>query len=134
MHRILVVATTTVNGRALEEQLREGRKDELAVHVVAPASGVTRTQWLTNVEDDARAEAEEAAGELAASVRDEALVETEVGDVDPIQAAEDALREFDADEIVVVVRPEEEASWLERRSLEDGFERFRLPVRYMVST
>ena len=56
-----------------------------------------------------------------------------MGDVDPIQAVEDALRAFSADEIVVLVRPEEEASWLERRSVEDGFESFGLPVRYLVS-
>jgi hypothetical protein len=32
--------------------------------VVAPASGISRLDWLTNAEDDARADAAERAGEL----------------------------------------------------------------------
>ncbi len=35
------------------------------------------------------------------------------GDSDPSVAVQDALREFAADEVVVVTRPDEEASWLE---------------------
>ena len=33
--------------------------------------------------------------------------------MDPLLAAEDALRDFAADEVVVVTRPDEEATWLE---------------------
>ena len=55
-------------------------------------------------------------------------MQAEVGDTDPIQAAEDALREFEADEIVVIVPPEEKASWLERRSVEDEVRALR-PAR-----
>jgi hypothetical protein len=39
--------------------------------------------------------------------------ETTAGDSDPSLAVEDALCEFTADEVVVVTRPNEEASWLE---------------------
>jgi hypothetical protein len=35
------------------------------------------------------------------------------GDSDPLVAVDDALREFEAEEVVVVTRPNEEASWLE---------------------
>ena len=72
------------------------------VHVgEAPASKISWLDRLTNAEDDARADATE---------RDEATsdelpaehVAAHVGDVDPLQAIEDALRMFPADEIVVL--------------------------------
>jgi hypothetical protein len=39
--------------------------------------------------------------------------DSSAGDSDPLLAAEDALREFAADELVIVTHPDEEASWLE---------------------
>jgi hypothetical protein len=59
-------------------------------------------------------------------------VESTTGDVDPLLAIEDALREFPADEIVVVTRPEEDASWLESGSGEEAKERFPVPVTHLV--
>jgi hypothetical protein len=53
-----------------------------------------------------------------------------VGDSDPLLAVEDALRTFDADEIVVVTRTGKGASWLEENAAETIAERFpQLPVR-----
>jgi hypothetical protein len=52
--------------------------------VVAPASGISRLDWLTNAEDDARADAAERADELA-QVAPTDDVESRVGDSDPIK-------------------------------------------------
>jgi hypothetical protein len=60
-------------------------------------------------------------------------VEAHVGDVDPLQAIEDALRVFRADEIVVVTAPDEQATWLETGLGEQAQERFSLPVRHLVT-
>jgi hypothetical protein len=49
-------------------------------------------------------------------------VEGEAGHVDPVQAVEDALREFPADEILIVGGPSEDGG------LEASLRRFRLPV------
>jgi hypothetical protein len=43
-------------------------------------------------------------------------VETEVGDSDPVHAIEDALRQFPADEVIVVTRPSNDAGWREKDS------------------
>jgi hypothetical protein len=59
-------------------------------------------------------------------------VDADTGDTDPLLAAEDALREFPADRLVVLVRPQDEASWLERVAADTGFERLGLPVTYLV--
>ena len=83
--------------------------DEL--RIVVPAVKQSRLQWLTNADDDAREEAEDAAASIGDTTPSN--VETQAGDSDPLQAAEDALAEFEADELVVVTHPDEEASWLE---------------------
>jgi len=94
-----------------------------------PQAGSDR---LTNAEDDARADATE---------RDEATsdelpaehVAAHVGDVDPLQAIEDALRMFPADEIVDLTAPNEEATWLEAGLGEKARERFSAPVTHLVT-
>lgn len=68
----------------------------------------------------------------AAESESEADVGAEVGDVDPVRAAADSLATFPADELVVLVRSDDRASWLERSAAESGFERLGLPVRYVV--
>jgi siroheme synthase (precorrin-2 oxidase/ferrochelatase) len=49
---------------------------------------------------------------------------------DPLTAIQDALREFPADEIVVVTRPEEDTTWLERGTGDSA--RFDIPVTHLV--
>ena len=99
--------------------------------VVAPASGISRLDWLTNTEDDARTDAAERADELAeAAPTDD--VESRVGDSDPVQAIADALRTFPADELIVVTLPDEDTSWLEKGSWETALNRFSLPVTHLV--
>jgi hypothetical protein len=127
--RVLIVAMAGVDGEQLREAVPDLSRQAADVKIVSPASRLSPAKWLTNEEDDARAEAA-AVAERAADA--EPSIEAEVGDVDPLQAAEDALRTFDAEELVIVLPPESEASWLERASVEDGFERFGRPVRYVV--
>lgn len=69
-------------------------------------------QWLANADDEPRAQAEAEAERLGRAVPSEET-ESTAGDSDPLVAVQDALREFAADEVVVVTRPNEEASWLE---------------------
>jgi hypothetical protein len=128
MRNVLVLSSVAEPPRELHAALGE---DVGEVHVVVPAVKQSRLQWLTNAEDDARAEAERAAQEVASQAEDEAEhVEAEVGDSDPLLAVEDALRTFDADEIVVVTRTGENASWLEEGAAESIAERFpQLPVK-----
>ena len=81
------------------------------MRVVAPAAEISRLDWLTNDEQEARAEASELAVDVGLAVApDAASVDAEVGDTDPVQAIEDALREFPADELVLVTHPDEDAS------------------------
>jgi hypothetical protein len=125
---VLVITTVERPIAVLREALGED-VDELKV--VVPAVKQSRLQWLTNADDDAREEAEEAATSIDEATPEK--VQAEAGDSDPLQAAEDALAEFDADELVIVTRPDEKATWLEEGRAADIERRFPgLEVRRFV--
>ena len=132
--RLLGVATAPVAERTLREELgRRSGAEEAEVRVVAPFSELSPLQWLANEEDDARRSAEERAQSVAAAAEPEASqVEAQVGADDPVQAIEDALREFPADELIVVTRRDEEASFLEKDASAEAYERFGLPVSHLT--
>ena len=56
----------------------------------------------------------------------------EIGDGDPIQAIEDALRTFRPDELIVSTHPPGRSHWLERGVVDKARERFDLPVTHVV--
>jgi hypothetical protein len=94
-------------------ELRAALGDDIdELRVVVPAVHQSRLQWLTNADDDARERADDAASSIADALPSQGT-EASAGDPDPVLAVKDALGEFAADEIVVVTRPDEEATWLE---------------------
>lgn len=109
MRNVLVISSSEWPVAALRAALGDD-VDEL--RVVVPAVHQSRLQWLTNADDDARERADDAASSIADALPSRET-EASAGDSDPLLAAEDALREFAADEVVVVTRPDEEATWLE---------------------
>jgi hypothetical protein len=118
--RNVLVITSVERPVAVLREALGGDVDEL--RVVVPAVKQSRLQWLTNADDDARQEAERAAASIDDATPDD--VQAEAGDSDPLQAAEDALADFDADELVVVTRPDEDATWLEEGRAADIERRF----------
>ena len=88
-------------------------------------------RW-TNAEDDAREDAS-ARAEAVSDAISNGETDAHVGDVDPLQAIEDALRMFPAEEIVLVTAPDDDASWLESGLGEKAGERFTIPVTRLVT-
>jgi hypothetical protein len=132
-HRILVIANETVGGRVLSEELiRRAAGRDVEILVVAPALNSPLRHWLSD-EDGARAAAEE---RVQASVHH--LIQTgldvrgEIGDGDPLQAIEDALRTFGADEIVISTHPVGRSHWLEHGLVEESRKRFARPITHVV--
>jgi nucleotide-binding universal stress UspA family protein len=131
--RLLVVTTVPLEGSTVRDQVQAKVGDaDAEVHIVAPAARMSPLQWLASDEDAAREQAAEAAQETAEAVDADARVETEVGDPDPVQAIEDALRTFPADELVVVTRRGDEATWLEKDAGAEALDRFGLPVTHLA--
>jgi hypothetical protein len=115
----------------LGTSVRAHAGEDAELLVVAPASHISRLDWLTNADDDARTDAAERTDELAeAAPTDD--VESRVGDSDPVKAIDDALRTFPADELVIITLPDEDANWLEKGSAETALSRFSLPVTHLV--
>jgi hypothetical protein len=131
--RILVIANETVAGRELCQEIssRAGG-DDADVLVVAPALN-TRLRYILADVDGAREAAE---GRLRASLEELASAGVRargaVGDSDPMRAIEDALFEFDADEIVISTHPPERSNWLEKKLLQRAGERFDKPITHVV--
>ena len=130
--RILVVSDGSSTSQAFRDEVvghAAGRP--LEVLVVAPALGSRLSHWTGD--DHAR---DEARGSLERTV--EALTAAgvtargEVGADDPIQAVDDALREFPADEVVFATRPEAAANWKERDVVEIARARYELPITHVV--
>ena len=131
--RLLVVTTVRADARSIRDYISQQSGGESAeLKIVAPAAKVSPLQWLASDEDVARAEAASVADESARAVGEEATVETEVGDPDPVQAIEDALRTFPADEVLVLTPPGEETNWLERDAGAEARERFGVPVTHIT--
>lgn len=131
--RILVVANETVEGAELLtgiQKLVAGRSAD--VHVVSPALNSKLRHW-TSDEDGARIAAQARLDRSLVRLRTVGLVATgEVGDADPVQAVEDALRVFGADEIVLATHPAGRSHWLERGVVDAVRQRFVVPVTHVV--
>jgi GABA permease len=132
-HRILVVANETVGGPELLAQIRErSGTRRTRVLVVSPALNSTLKTW-TSDEDGARRTAQERLDKSLQSLRAVGLdAQGEVGDADPVQAIEDALRTFQPDELIISTHPAGRSQWLERGVVERAGERFEIPLTHVV--
>ncbi|MGE5691176.1 MAG: hypothetical protein ACM33B_11545 [Pseudomonadota bacterium] len=132
--RILVIANEAVGDEELVTLIHErseGVREE--VLVVAPALTSAIRHW-TSDEDGARQAAQERLEASLARLRSLGVsARGEVGADDPLQAIEDALRTFGADEIILATHPEGRSSWLERGVVEAARERFDLPITHVVA-
>ena len=128
--RVLVVTTVAADESELRGEL-EGAEE---IRVVAPAAKISWLDWLTNAEDDARGEAARAAEQVADALGGETRVEVDRTSENTDAAADvaDALRTFPADEIVVLTRAGEDASWLEDEALRASFDAHGIPVRHLA--
>ena len=127
--KVLVVTTVAAD----ESELRDELGDADEIRVVAPAAKISWLDWLTNAEDDARAEAERAAGDVADAAGGEARVQVDQTgqNTDAAENVADALRTFPADEIVVLTRPGEDTTWLEDEAVRAALDAHGIPVRHV---
>jgi Universal stress protein family len=131
--RILVAANETVGGETLRDTIRAqtaGARAEILV--VTPALNSPLRHWVSD-DDGAREAAQERLDRSLARLRDAGVeARGEIGDGEPLQAIEDALRTFGADEIIISTHPEGRSHWLERGVVSNARERFDLPITHVV--
>src|SRR5215208_4471699 len=96
--------------------------------VVTPALP-TRFEWLASATDQAREQADERLRTVLGQVEELGTQASgTVGADDPLLAFEDALATFEADHILVALRPADRAGWQERGLLDELVRRFGIPV------
>lgn len=132
-HRVLVVANETVGGPELLREIQgraEGRRTR--VLVVAPVPAGQLAQWsgdAGDAPDVARQRLEDSVASMRAAGLD---ASGQTGEIDPMQAVEDAIRTFAPDELIVSTHPERLESWFEHDLPERLRRRFAVPVTHVV--
>jgi hypothetical protein len=135
--RLLAIVTDDPLG---PEPLREIRAngsrdqgDELDLRVIAPAVEANAFRHTLGDIDEPRREAEARLGRVLEELRASGIeAGGEVGDPDPIQAAQDALLKAPADEIVIFEREHAQARWFEEGLLEKAEAGLDPPLRMVI--
>ena len=134
--RILVIADRTCPCEPLRDEIlarASGGGPAAEVLIVAPALN-TRIRHIFDDSDAAVAAAMERLTDTVEALTAAGINATGgVGDADPVQAVQDALHEFPADEILISTHPPGESHWLERRLVDRAREHFHGPVTHIVS-
>jgi hypothetical protein len=127
-NRVLLVVDSACTASELESVTGGHATSETKVFVVAPAvsSRMARLTGDEHAYTDAQGNVDAAVNALAGLGVD---ASGHVGSHDPLQAADEALREFPADEIVFALRGADETEWLEQGVPEIGRSRYAVPVR-----
>ena len=128
---VLVCDDSCTSPAFVDEVVEHAAGRQLEVFVVAPELGSRLSRWTGD--DAARGVASEHLDETLQALEAAGVsARGEVGPPDPIRAADDALREFPADEVVFATRPEADANWLEHNVLQAARTRYDVPVRHVV--
>jgi hypothetical protein len=131
--RTLVIANETLEGETLQEMIKRKSEGYRAnVLVVAPAQP-SPLQHFASDDDPSRAAARERLDKSLRKLREAGIpARGQVGESDPLQAIEDALRTFGPDEVIISTHPEGRSHWLEQGVVEKARERFAVPITHVV--
>ncbi len=129
---VLVIANEALSGNELRERIVGPDDERIEVDILAPVL----TSHLHYGVSDIDRELAQARARLERSLawaREQGIVaHGEVGDPSPTTAIEDELRDFGADEVIVVTHPGERETWQERAGLERLRRELDVPVRHVV--
>lgn len=116
----------------IARKLAERFGSDAHIAFVAPAVTPTRLEHIAGIADEGRSRAEQRIDESVPHLEEAGLHPdpAEVGDQDPVIAAEDLIRERpgELDEIVLVTHAGKEARWAEHDAFDRARRRISLPV------
>jgi hypothetical protein len=129
---VLVIANEALSGGALQERIRGEDHEQVEIDVLAPVLTSHLHHGVSDIDRelaDARARLERS----LAWAREQGIVARgEVGDPSVTTAIEDELRDFGADEVIVVTHPRERETWQEHGELERLRRELDVPVTHVV--
>ncbi len=129
---VLVIANEALSGEALCERILGEDHERVEIDVLAPVLTSRLHQGVSDIDrefDQARARLERS---LAWAHEQGIVARGEVGDPSATTAIEDELRDFGADEVIVVTHPRERESWQEHGELERLRRELDIPVTQVV--
>jgi hypothetical protein len=127
--KLLVLAPEPVDADAVKGALPDVDLASAEVMVIAPALNQSPLAFWVSDPDEAIAEAEQAKEQSVGALREEAgRVRGATGESEPLLALQDALATFEADRILIFVRPDDEQAYREDEVVGKAAEQFGLPV------
>jgi GABA permease len=131
--RVLVIANETLGGEELLSTISTLALSERTQFLVVCPALNSRLRTYTSDEDPAREAAQHRLDATLARLASVGIkARGEVGDGDPLVAADDAVRTFGPNEIVISTHPPGRSNWLERGIVESVGARFDVPVTHVV--
>lgn len=137
MRRLLAIVTDDPIGseplREIQPGGRPAQGDGVSLRVIVPAVEATAFRHTLGDIDEPKREAEARLDRVLGELRANGIeAGGEVGDPDPIQAAQDALLKAPADEIVIFEHEQAQARWFEEGLLEKAEAGLDPPLRMVV--
>jgi hypothetical protein len=131
---VIAILTDNLHGsEPVEQILANADRDGVELRLVIPAVEANALQHTLGDIDEPRKEAEERLERALATLRRDGIeVSGEVGDPDPVQAAQDALLKAPADEVLIFEHCDEQSKWYEEGLLEKAQEGIEPPLRVIV--
>ena len=133
--KILALVSEAVSADALKSAVGEDVANDAEVLVVAPALN-TKTRFFLADPDPAIDRAEQVQEETVERLSEggvDAAPSGTPGEEDPLQALQDALATYPADEIVLFTHPGGDRNWQEEGLVDEAKQRFgSTPVRHVV--
>ncbi|HEU4739887.1 MAG TPA: hypothetical protein VFS54_12520 [Solirubrobacterales bacterium] len=132
--RVIAVLTDNLHGsEPVEQMLANADQDGVELRVVIPAVEANALRHTLGDIDEPKQEAKERLDRTLQTLRSNGIeVSGEVGDPDPVQAAQDALLKAPADEVLIFEHCEEQSKWYEEGLLEKAQEGIEPPLRVVV--
>jgi hypothetical protein len=133
-HRVIAVVTDELHGSQPIQQLQANANgDGLEVRVVIPAVEASAFRHTMGDIDEPKKQAEARLEKNLELLREKGIeVSGEVGDPDPVQAANDALLKGPADEVLIFEHADGQEQWYEEGMLERAQESIEPPLRVVV--
>jgi hypothetical protein len=133
-HSLIAIVTPAFGSpESVEALKREVDGSETEVRLVAPAVEINPLHHTLGDVDEPRVEAADRLGEAVAAARAAGLqVSAEVGDPDPVQAAQDALLKRPADEILIFSHADDAKDWYEGELWKHAEDSLAPPLRLIV--
>ncbi|HEV7770432.1 MAG TPA: hypothetical protein VGO66_07215 [Solirubrobacterales bacterium] len=132
--QVIAILTDNLHGsEPVEQILANADQDGVELRVVVPAVEATALRHTMGDIDKPREEAEERLQRALRELQERGIqVSGEVGDPDPVQAAQDALLKQPADEVLIFEHCDEESKWYEEGLLERAQEGIEPPLRVIA--